>query len=89
MEKAFSSIIVKAMALADTVSDQWFVIQYYGAGNTSCGMLDTSSVPQNITTTDCGSVLLSDINFIIDHVILLATLLITAVMTGVNGTYIN
>lgn len=88
MEKAFASIIAKAMALADTVSDQWLVIQYYGTDSALCNILDPGSVMQNITTTECGSTLISSLSFIIEHVILWATPLIADVMVGINGVYV-
>ena len=61
MEKVFSYIIAEMMVLVDAVSDCWFVIQPYGKNDAFCNILDLGSIPQNITTTDSGSIILSDV----------------------------
>ena len=82
MEKVFSYIIAEMMVLADAVSDCWFVVQPYGSDTAFCNILDLGSIPQNITTTDSGSIILSDLVFISKYVVLCTTLLISEIMEG-------
>lgn len=82
MERALLYIIAEALVLADAVSDCWFVVQPYGTNAALCNILETGSIPRNIATTDCGSILLSNLVFISKYVITCTTLLMTEVMTG-------
>ena len=87
MEQVLSYIAAEALVLAESVSNYWFVFQPYITVSAFCNILGAGSVPQNITTTDCGSTLFSNLVFISEYVITYTTLLITEFMTGA-GTFL-
>jgi hypothetical protein len=82
MERVFSYIIAEMMVLADAVSDCWFVVQPYGTSPALCNILDLGSIPQNITTTESGGIMLSNLVFISKYVISWTTLMISEALVG-------
>lgn len=88
MERVLSYILAEMLVLGDAVSDCWFVIQPYGKNNAFCNILDLGSIPQNITTTDCGSALLPNLAFISKYVITWTTLLMAEGLKGATGCFV-
>jgi hypothetical protein len=84
VERVLAYIVADTLALANAVSDCWFVVQHYDASD-FCNMLEMGSIPQNITTTVCGEELLSNLVFISKYVISWTTLLISEALKGTQA----
>ena len=78
---ALASVTAKALALVDLVSDQWFSVSPYVL-NSSC------PDPLNITATQCGEQLMSNVVSLVVIISSWALQLIVGTMAGVNGAYV-